>query len=242
MSTVYTSGSWQPSAGSEEAFVAAWRQFAAWASSRPGAGRLQLVRDLARPGRFMSFGDWESIEQVRAWKGSPEFRERMARVLQHVDDFQPAELTLVATAASVHYRKDAIATFDATPEKLFAYMSAGGHPHAAFKSHRLVGEANGTVTVAAEVYNPDGSTFETTIEHRLDRPRGIETTMQGGPFDGARFVHTYTRLGDRTNVDLEGDFPVLPGMSEAEELELIDGFFTSVFEEDTQTLRTWSPA
>jgi heme-degrading monooxygenase HmoA len=241
MSTIYTSGSWQPSPGSEDAFVAAWQQFAAWASARPGAGKLQLVRDLGRPERFMSFGDWESIEQVRDWKSSPEFRERMARVLQHVDEFQPSELTVVASATRVHYRKDEIATFEATPDKVFAYMSSGGHPHAAFKSHRLVGEANGLVTLSAEVYNPDGSTFETRIEHRLDRPRGIETTMHGGPFDGARFVHTYTPLGDRTSVALEGDFPALPGMSEADELVMIDGFFTTVFDEDTATLRTWSP-
>ena len=242
MSTVYTSGTWQPSPGSEDAFVAAWQQFATWASSRPGAGKLRLVRDLHQPERFMSFGDWESIEQVREWKSSPEFRERMARVLQHVDEFQPAELTLIASAMSVHYKKDRIATFDATPERIFEYMRAGGHPHAAFASHRLVGEANGVVTVTADVYNPDGSTFETTIEHRLDRPRGIETTMHGGPFDGARFVHTYTPAGGRTNVALEGDFPALPGLSEADELAMIDDFFTSVFDEDTATLRTWSPS
>lgn len=142
----------------------------------------------------------------------------------------------------VHYKRDGIATFDATTDTLFRYMSSGGHPHAAFKSHRLAGISGDVVTVKAEVYNPDGSTFETTITHRLDRPNGIETAMSGGPFDGARFVHTYTTLGERTKVDLEGDFPALPGMSEADELAMIDGFFTSVFDEDTATLRTWSPA
>lgn len=96
MSEVYTTGSWKPSPGSEEAFVEAWSQFAGWASSMPGAGTLRLVRDLHEPQRFVSFGDWESIDQVRAWKSSPEFRERMARVLQHVDDFQPTELAPVA--------------------------------------------------------------------------------------------------------------------------------------------------
>jgi hypothetical protein len=65
--------------------------------------------------------------------------------------------------------------------------------------------------------------------------------MAGGPFDGARLVDTYTPLGDRTQVDLEGDFPELPGMSEADELKLIDDFFGPVFAEDTATLRTWSP-
>ena len=142
---------------------------------------------------------------------------------------------------SVHYEKDGIAIFDASPEKLFQYMSAGGHPHEAFKSHRLVGISGGVVTVAAEVYNPDGSTFETAIEHRLDPPAGIETTMSGGPFDGARFTHSCTPLGGRTKVDLEGDFPPLPGMSVDEELAMIDRFFTAVFAEDAVTLRTWSP-
>jgi len=31
-------------------------------------------------------------------------------------------------------------------------------------------------------------------------------------------------------------------LSEADELAMIDGFFTSVFDEDTATLRTWSPS
>ncbi len=101
-----------------------------------------------------------------------------AEIIQHGHDFDEA-------------------TFDATPDKLFAYMSAGGHPHAAFKSHRLVGVADGVVTVKAEVFNPDGSTFETTIWHRLDPPNGIETAESGGPFDGARFVHTYTQVAVR---------------------------------------------
>ena len=140
----------------------------------------------------------------------------------------------------VHYKRDGIATFDATTEKIFRYMSAGNHPHAAFKSHHLVGVAANVVTVEAEVYNPDGSTFRTTIKHRLNPPKGVETTMIGGAFDGARFVHLYTPMGGQTKVDLEGDFPALPGMNEADELKMIDGFFTMVFSEDEATLRTWS--
>src|SRR5262249_19722060 len=126
---------------------------------------------------------------------------------------------------SVHYNNEGIATFDAPTEKVFQYMSAGNHPHAAFKSHRLVGGPANVVTVAAQVYTPDGSPFETRIEHRLDPPRGLETSMSGGPFDGAKFVHSYTDLGDRTRVDLEGDFRALPEMSEAEELTMINEFF-----------------
>jgi hypothetical protein len=141
---------------------------------------------------------------------------------------------------SVHYKNDGIATFDAPPEKIFRYMSVGGHPHAAFKSHRLVSVSGNVVTLEAEVFNPDGSTFTTTIGHVLNHPHGIETTMSGGAFDGARFVHSYTPMGEQTKVALEGDFPALPGLSEADEIAMIDGFFTMVFAEDMQTLRTWS--
>lgn len=98
MREIYTAGNWTPKAGSEEAFVEAWAQFAAWASGMPGAGSLRLVRDLSEPQRFVSFGAWESMEQVREWKSSPEFRERMAQVQQHVAEFQASELALVATA------------------------------------------------------------------------------------------------------------------------------------------------
>lgn len=251
MATIYTSGTWKPSPGREKAFVEAWEQFAAWASQMPGAGRLRLTLDLHEEARYVSFGDWSSEEAVRSWKGSPEFKERMAQVLQHVGEFQSAELgllvtvedgaTAAATPPTIRYEKDGIATFDAPVERVFAYMSAGDHPHQAFKSHRLVGVAGNVVTVAVEAYNPDGSTTEMTVEHRLDPPNGILTTMAGGHFDGARLTHSYTPLGDRTKVDLAGDFPALPSMSEADELAMIEGFFTTVFSEDAETLRAWSP-
>jgi hypothetical protein len=141
---------------------------------------------------------------------------------------------------SVHYQHDDIATFDAPVETIFRYMSEGNHHHAAFKRHDLVGVADNVVTVTAEVYNPDGSTFTTTITHTLDPPRGVETQMIGGAFDGARFVHRYTPVGAATRVDLAGEFPELSGMTEAAELEMIDGFFSMIFAEDTETLRTWS--
>jgi heme-degrading monooxygenase HmoA len=89
-------GSWRPYEGQEDAFVARWEEFAEWASGMPGAGRVTLARDLRQPGVFVSFAAWESIEAVRSWKASEEFRERMSRVQQHVDEFAPTELETVA--------------------------------------------------------------------------------------------------------------------------------------------------
>ena len=142
----------------------------------------------------------------------------------------------------VRYRKKGIATFDASTDAIFRYMSAGNHPHKAFKSHRLVSVVGNVVTIEADIYNPDGSTFTTTIVHTLNPPHGVETTMRGGPFSGAKFVHAYTSVDGKTQVDLEGEFPAFPGMAEADELEMIDGFFTLAFAEDMATLRNLSEA
>jgi heme-degrading monooxygenase HmoA len=100
MTEACTTGTWRPKAGHEQEFVAAWTVFADWAAGMPDAGTLRLTRDDADPGRFVSFGVWQSNEAMRAWKNSPDFRERMSRVQHHVDAFEPRELTVVATAAS----------------------------------------------------------------------------------------------------------------------------------------------
>jgi heme-degrading monooxygenase HmoA len=100
MGDVYTSGTWKPKPGSEEAFIEAWAEFAAWGSGMVGAGTLRLTRDLDDPERFLSFGDWETSESARAWKDAPEFRERIGTVLQHCDEFHSANYQVVASATA----------------------------------------------------------------------------------------------------------------------------------------------
>jgi heme-degrading monooxygenase HmoA len=100
MPDVYTTGSWKPFPGHEDDFVEAWTEFASWASELPGAGTALLTRDLRDPERFVSFMDWQSMEAVRGWKDSPEFKERMSRVQKHIDKFAPTELELVASCTN----------------------------------------------------------------------------------------------------------------------------------------------
>jgi heme-degrading monooxygenase HmoA len=100
MGKIYTTGTWRPNPGKVDAFVEAWTEFAAWASQMPGAGTLRLTRDVHDVERFVSFGEWQSAEAVRGWKSAPDFNERIAQVLQHVDVFEATELAVVATAGS----------------------------------------------------------------------------------------------------------------------------------------------
>ena len=96
MAELITTGIWTVDATKEQAFVEAWAEFAIWASAMPGAGTLRLGRDSGDPRRFVSMGPWATTDAVRDWKAGPDFKERMAQVLQHVDEFHPAELDVVA--------------------------------------------------------------------------------------------------------------------------------------------------
>ena len=96
MPETYTSGIWIVKEGAEDAFVAAWKEFAQWATTMPGAGTLRLVRDHDDHSRYMSFAPWSSHEVQARWKETTEFREGMARVREHVSDFKPSVFELVA--------------------------------------------------------------------------------------------------------------------------------------------------
>jgi heme-degrading monooxygenase HmoA len=98
MAELVTTGTWQVPPAREAAFIEAWTQFAEWASAMPGSTTLRLGRDLGQPGRFVSFAAWQDAATVWAWKHAPDFRERLAQVVQHVEAFHPTELDVVATA------------------------------------------------------------------------------------------------------------------------------------------------
>ena len=100
MSELVTTGTWLTKPGEEQAFVEEWTRFAEWAATIPGATTLRLGFDVVDPQRFVSFAAWTSADAAHAWKQTPQFRERMALVQQHVRLFEPAELSVVAAVQS----------------------------------------------------------------------------------------------------------------------------------------------
>ena len=96
MSELVTHGVWRVRPGQEAEFIAAWTEFATWASAMPGSPAFRLTCDDGDPQRYVSFAPWADAASVRAWKQSPQFRQRIAQILQHVEDFQPTELSVVA--------------------------------------------------------------------------------------------------------------------------------------------------
>ena len=100
MTELVTTGVWHVKPGHEDQFVEEWSRFTRHAATFPGAGTLHLGRDAGVPSRFVSFAIWHDADSAHAWKANPEFGERMGRVQQHVERFEPSELDLVAGVAA----------------------------------------------------------------------------------------------------------------------------------------------
>jgi heme-degrading monooxygenase HmoA len=99
MYEIFTQGTFDVDPGNEEAFVDAWSEFASWTSERPGAGTLRLLRDVRNPGRFLSVGEWDDADAIRAWKSSAEFKERLSSVVREASNFEPTEQVTLVKAA-----------------------------------------------------------------------------------------------------------------------------------------------
>jgi heme-degrading monooxygenase HmoA len=66
------------------------------ASQSGGAQVIRLARDVRNPGRLISLGQWDDAEAVQRWKSSPEFKERLGRVVRQAREFEPTELITLA--------------------------------------------------------------------------------------------------------------------------------------------------
>jgi heme-degrading monooxygenase HmoA len=100
MYEIFTNGRWEVEPDNEAAFIEAWSTFASWASARQGSGSLRLVRDSRNPGRFVSFGQWDDADAVRAFKSSPEFKEGIGKVVKQAIEFEPTEYYTIVKAES----------------------------------------------------------------------------------------------------------------------------------------------
>ena len=96
MGQPYSSGVWIAKPGREAEFAAAWQEFAEWslAEIKPD-GWAKLLRDRDQANRFVSFGPWDSLEQIEAWRSHPGFAERVGRIRELIERLEPSTLEAV---------------------------------------------------------------------------------------------------------------------------------------------------
>ena len=94
--TVYTVGIWIVKAGREEDFVRAWQELGDETKSDFPNARGTLVRDREQTNKFISFGPWESTEQIEQWRASETFKVSVGKIRELLEDFTPHTMDLAA--------------------------------------------------------------------------------------------------------------------------------------------------
>ena len=73
------------------------REFASWSlSAIEGASWAVLLQDRPQSNRFVSFGPWDSLEAMAAWRANPGFAERVAEIRPLIERLAPSTLEAVA--------------------------------------------------------------------------------------------------------------------------------------------------
>jgi heme-degrading monooxygenase HmoA len=93
----YVSGNWMVKEGSEDEFILRWTEFTGWSQANmAGAQGFTLLRQVDDPRHFVSFGSWQTREQVDAWRSNEGFQQRLARCRELCDDFAGTDFTVAS--------------------------------------------------------------------------------------------------------------------------------------------------
>ncbi len=98
MGTTYTVGIWTVRAGREDEFVRHWDDLAQRTLIDFPDATGTLVRHSEQPNRFVSFGPWDSPEQVAGWRDTDYFKEGVARMQDLLEAFEPGTYEAVVEA------------------------------------------------------------------------------------------------------------------------------------------------
>jgi heme-degrading monooxygenase HmoA len=96
MENLYTHTTWVVAPEREAQFVELWSDWVEWSRRQGFKAQAMLLRDAEDPRTFVSFGPWESSGAVRNWRTLPGYHERLAKLADVVEQFDPRTLEVVA--------------------------------------------------------------------------------------------------------------------------------------------------
>ncbi len=70
----------------------------------------------------------------------------------------------------------------------------------------------------------------------MSPPKSMSTEILSGPMKGTKHTHTYTPMGSKTKVEVEGDF-IAQGMDDASTKKAVLSMLEIVFNEDNANLQ-----
>jgi len=129
--------------------------------------------------------------------------------------------------------------FDHPIEKIWKYLNdEEGHKHSSVKMSKAIEQSDKGMTAEFEVKNPDGSWRKEMWKMSFNPPHGFSLEITSGPMKGTKHTHTYTPMGNKTKVSVEGEF-VAQGMDDATLRKAALMMLEQVFNEDSANLRNF---
>jgi ligand-binding SRPBCC domain-containing protein len=129
--------------------------------------------------------------------------------------------------------------FDAPLEKIWRFLNDdNSHKHSSVKFSKVLEQNDKGMTSEVEVKSSDGSWRKETWKLSFNPPKGFSMEMLSGPMKGTKHSHTYTPMGNKTKVVVEGEF-VAQGMDDASLKKTALGMFEQVFNEDSAALKNY---
>ena len=95
---LFTAAQWQTKAGKEKDFIQLWQKFASWSAKTFNANGAHLLQDISEPGRFISFGRWDSQASIDDWRSRSEFKEFLKQAHELCDRAEPHTFKVAAEA------------------------------------------------------------------------------------------------------------------------------------------------
>lgn len=139
-----------------------------------------------------------------------------------------------------HVKDDGV--FEAPLDKIWKYLNdetPGVHNHKMIRGMKTLTQEGNATTQELEFLNPDGKTTrKETWRFTFNPPHGFEMESLAGASKGTRYAHKYTSMGNRTKVEVEGEF-YIQGMDDASTRMAALGFLSEVFEEDSANLHRY---
>ena len=131
--------------------------------------------------------------------------------------------------------------FDAPIEKIWRFHNDhnANHEHRAVKISKVLEQSERHMVVEMDAKSPDGkTTFKQTAKLTFNPPKGFDMEFLSGPMVGTKHTHTYTPMGDKTKVEVVGEFKV-QGLSEEATKKAALALLEELFNEDNAALKNY---
>ena len=138
------------------------------------------------------------------------------------------------------YLKDE-GVFDVPVEKIWRFLNddTADHTHRSVRFTKVLEKSGNQTIVEMEAKSPDGkSTFKQTAKLTFNPPKGFDMEFLSGPLIGTKHTHTYTPMGNRTKVEVAGEFKV-QGLDDQATKKAALALLEEFFNEDNAALKKY---